>query len=153
MLTLAIVIALGSVAIAGVAQELKISRASDNPPVQGSANNFTGVVRLESQFGADAPARIAGAVVTFERGARTNWHMHPLGQTLIVTQGSGWVQSWGGSRKAITVGDVVWVPPDTKHWHGASELSPMRHVALAEPVDGNTVEWMEKVSDKQYRAR
>jgi len=152
-LKLAAMVALSSVAGADASHEIRIARASDNPSVQAPANNFTGVVRLESQFRGDAPARMAGAIVTFERGARTNWHTHPLGQTLIVTQGSGFVQRWGGSRQEIKVGDVVWIPADTKHWHGASESTSMSHVAITEALDGKTVEWMEKVSDQQYRAK
>jgi len=153
ILILAIATALCSAAIAGVAREVKLSRASDNPPELAPANNFTGVVTVESRFRGEAPARMSGAVVTFERGARTNWHTHPLGQTLIVTQGSGWVQRWGGSREEINVGDVVWIPADTKHWHGASESTAMRHVAIAEALDGDTVRWMEKVSDAEYRTK
>ena len=152
-LTLAAIAALGSVVIADETHEVRISRASENPSVQAPATNFTGSVRLESQFRGDAPARMAGAIVTFEPGARTNWHMHPLGQTLIVTKGSGLVQRWGGSREEIRVGDVVWIPPNTKHWHGASESSSMSHVAITEALDGKTVEWMESVSEQQYRAK
>jgi 4-carboxymuconolactone decarboxylase len=152
-LKLATVVALSGVAIADGARDVKISRASGNPAVQASPNYFTGVVRLESQFRGDAPARVAGAVVTFEPGARTNWHTHPLGQALIVTQGSGFVQRWGGSREQIQPGDTVWIPAGTKHWHGASETSSMSHVAIAEALDGNTVEWLENVSDKQYQGK
>lgn len=152
-LQLATFAALSSVAIADAAHEVRISRASENPPVQAPAKNFTGTVRLQSQFRGDAPARVAGAIVTFEPAARTNWHTHPLGQTLVVTQGSGFVKRWGGPREEIKVGDVVWIPAGTKHWHGASESSSMSHVAITEALDGKTVDWMETVNDEQYRAK
>ena len=109
--------------------------------------NFTGLVTPH------ATTDIRTLRYEFAGGARTNWHMHPLGQTLIVTKGSGLVQRWGGSREEIRVGDVVWIPPNTKHWHGASESSSMSHVAITEALDGKTVEWMESVSDQQYRAK
>jgi quercetin dioxygenase-like cupin family protein len=150
---LAALAVIGSVAIADTPHEVRISRASDNPAMQAPATNFTGTVSLQSQFRGDAPARVAGAIVNFERGARTNWHTHPLGQTLIVTRGSGFVQSWGGTRQTITVGDVAWIPPETKHWHGATESTSMSHVAITEALDGKTVEWMEKVTDTQYGAK
>ena len=150
---IAAIATLSSIAFADASHEVRISRAADNPSVQAPAGNFTGAVRLASQFRGDAPSRVAGALVTFEPGARTNWHTHPLGQTLIVTQGSGFVQSWGEPRERITVGDVVWIPPNTKHWHGASESDSLSHVAITEVLEGKTVEWMEPVSDSRYQGR
>jgi quercetin dioxygenase-like cupin family protein len=152
-LRLAALAVVGSVAIADTPHEVRISRAADYPAIQAPATNFTGTVTLQSQFRSDAPGRAAGAIVHFEQGARTNWHTHPLGQTLIVTRGSGFVQSWGGSRQTIKVGDVVWIPSDTKHWHGAAESTSMSHVAITEALDGKTVVWMENVTDTQYRAK
>ena len=124
------------------------SRASARPP----ANYFTGTVRLDPLFQAPEPARVSGSSVTFEPGARTAWHAHPLGQTLIVTFGCGRVQREGGSIEEINPGDVVWFPPGEKHWHGATPTTAMTHIAIQEQLDGKTVDWMEKVSDEQYRA-
>lgn len=107
-------------------------------------------MRIESQFQRNDPARVTGAIVTFEPGARTAWHSHQLGQTLIVTAGSGLVQQWGGSIQAMKQGDVVWVPPGVKHWHGATATHQMTHIAIQERLAGKNVEWMEKVSDEQY---
>jgi quercetin dioxygenase-like cupin family protein len=115
------------------------------------AQHTTGTVRLSGQFRREAPSRLAGAVVVFEPGSRTGWHSHPFGQTLIVTKGTGYVQHWGGRRETIREGDVVWTPPGVKHWHGASPTESMTHIALVETPDGKTVEWMEPVSDEQYR--
>lgn len=132
------------------AKTVEILRKGSQPPTQGPADYFTGSVRVESRFQRDAPARIGGAFVTFEPGARTAWHTHPLGQTLIVTAGSGWVQREGGPIEAINVGDIVWIPPGLKHWHGAAASSGMTHVAIAEALDGKAVDWLEQVSDEQY---
>ena len=114
------------------------------------AEYFTGNVRIDPLFEAPAPARGRGAVVTFEPGARTAWHRHPLGQTLIVTSGCGWVQSEGQAKVEIKPGDVVWCPPNERHWHGATPTTAMTHIAVQEALDGKVVEWMEKVSDEQY---
>ena len=122
------------------------SRASARPP----ANYFTGTVRHDPLFQAPEPARVSGSSVTFEPGARTAWHTHPLGQTLIVTFGCGRVQREGGSIEEINPGDVVWFPPGEKHWHGAAPNAAMSHIAIQESLDGKNVEWMEKVSDEQY---
>ena len=103
-------------------------------------------------FRADTPARVSGGTVAFESGARTAWHTHPLGQILIVTAGVGWVQRWDGPVQVIRPGDVVWVPPGVKHWHGATATTSMAHIAISERLDGKSVDWMEKVSDAQYRA-
>jgi quercetin dioxygenase-like cupin family protein len=122
------------------------SQASDKGPSEW----FTGTVRIDPLFQAPAPAHVRCASVTFEPGARTAWHTHPLGQTLIVTAGCGWVQHDGGPVDEIHPGDVVWFPPGEKHWHGATALTAMTHIAIQEQLDGKTVEWMEKVSDEQY---
>lgn len=123
------------------------SQASDKGPSEW----FTGTVRIDPLFQAPAPAHVRCASVTFEAGARTAWHTHPLGQTLIVTAGCGWVQRDGGPVDEIHPGDVVWFPPGEKHWHGATATTAMTHIAIQEQLDGKTVDWMEKVSDKQYR--
>jgi len=130
---------------------ITVMRAGSQPSTQGSADHFTGSVRVDSRFQAEAPARIGGAIVTFEPGARTAWHTHPLGQTLIVTAGLGLVQQWGGPIQEIRPGDIVWIPPGVKHWHGATATNGMSHIALTEPLDGKAVEWMEQVSEEQYR--
>ncbi len=119
---------------------------------QGPADNFTGSVRVDEAFQASAPGRVSGARVAFEPGARTAWHSHPLGQTLIVTSGVGRVQRWGDPVEEIRTGDIVWIPAGQKHWHGAAPTSAMSHIAIAEQLDGRAVEWMEKVSDEQYSA-
>jgi quercetin dioxygenase-like cupin family protein len=130
---------------------MDIKRAGSQPSGKGPADWFTGTVRLDPLFQASAPARGAGASVTFEPGARTAWHTHPLGQTLIVTAGCGWVQRDGGIVEEIRPGDVVWFPPGEKHWHGATPTTAMTHIAIQESLDGKAVEWLEKVSDEQYR--
>lgn len=135
---------------AASAQDVTVARAGAEPTSTGSAETFTGMVRVEGRFQRSAPARIGGATVVFEPGAHTAWHTHPLGQTLIVTAGSGLVQHWGGPVHAIKPGDVVWIPPGVKHWHGASPLESMTHVAIAEALDGRSVEWMETLSGEQY---
>ena len=121
------------------------------PSSKGPADWFTGTVRVDPLFQANAPARAAGASVTFEPGARTAWHTHPLGQTLIVTAGCGWAQREGGSIEEIRPGDVISFPPGEKHWHGAAPSTAMTHIAIQESLDGKVVDWLEKVSDEQYR--
>jgi quercetin dioxygenase-like cupin family protein len=128
-----------------------VTRAGSTPSAAGPADYFTGRVRVDGRFQADAPARVGGATVTFEPGARTAWHTHPLGQTLIVTTGVGRVQEWGQPAQEIRPGDIVWIPPGVKHWHGAREDTAMSHIAIAEAVDGSPVTWLEQVSDTQYR--
>lgn len=128
-----------------------VTKAGSQPVVAGSTDNFTGDVEVDMRFQRPLPARTGGGIVTFEPGARTAWHSHPLGQTLIVTEGSGLVQHWGGLRQQIGIGDVVWIPPGMKHWHGAGEAASMTHVAIAEAEDGKSVTWMEQVGDAQYR--
>ena len=123
------------------------SQASRKPPEE----YFTGTVRLDPLFQTTAPARVGGASVTFEPAARTAWHTHPLGQTLIVTSGLGWAQRDGGPVEEIRPGDVVWFPPGEKHWHGATPTTAMTHIAIQEALDGRSVDWLEKVSDAQYR--
>jgi quercetin dioxygenase-like cupin family protein len=130
---------------------MDITRSGSKPSDKGPADWFTGLVRIDPLFTAPTPARVAGASVTFEPDARTAWHTHPLGQTLIVTFGCGWVQREGGGIEEIRPGDVVWFPPGEKHWHGATPATAMTHIAIQESLDGKAVEWMEKVSDEQYR--
>ncbi len=130
---------------------MDIKRSGSQPSAKGPAEYFTGTVRIDPLFEAPAPARTSGASVTFEPGARTAWHTHPLGQTLIVTAGSGWVQQWDGPIQEIRPGDVVWIPPGQKHWHGATATTAMTHIAIQEWLDGKPVDWMEKVSDEQYQ--
>jgi quercetin dioxygenase-like cupin family protein len=131
---------------------MKISRVGSQPSGPGPADYFTGAVRIDPLFQAPEPARVGGASVTFEPGACTAWHTHPLGQTLIVTAGLGWVQREGAPVEEIRPGDVVWIPPGVKHWHGASATTAMTHLAIQESLDGKPVEWLEKVSDEQYRS-
>ncbi len=132
---------------------MTIMRNGSQSSAKGPAEWFTGAVRIDSPFQRSAPARVAGAVVTFEPGARTAWHTHPLGQTLIVTSGSGRVQRAGGPIEDIRPGDVVWIEPGARHWHGASPTTAMTHIAVQEQVDGKAVDWMEHVSDEQYLGR
>ena len=129
---------------------MDIKRNGSNPSTPGPADYFTGTVRLDTPFKAEAPGRVGGAIVTFEPGARTAWHTHPLGQTVIVTSGLGWAQREGGPIEEIRPGDVVWFPPGEKHWHGATDKTAMTHVAIAEAQDGSPVTWLEKVTDDQY---
>jgi quercetin dioxygenase-like cupin family protein len=131
---------------------MEIKRSGSRPSGKGPSDYFTGAVRIDPLFEAPEPARVRGASVTFEPGARTAWHTHPLGQTLIVTAGCGWVQREGGAVEEIRPGDVVWFPPGEKHWHGATPTTAMTHIAIQEALNGSPVEWMEKVSDQQYRA-
>jgi quercetin dioxygenase-like cupin family protein len=132
---------------------MDIKRAGTQPSAKGPAEWFTGTVRIDHLFQAPEPALVQGASVTFEPGARTAWHTHPLGQTLVVTAGCGWVQRKGGPIEEIRPGDVVWIPPDEKHWHGATATTAMTHIAIQEKKDGKVVEWMEKVTDEEYRVR
>jgi quercetin dioxygenase-like cupin family protein len=131
--------------------EMQITRAGSQPSTKGSADYFTGTVRIDPVFPVREPSRVSAGSVTFEPGARTAWHTHPLGQTLIITSGLGWVQREGGPIEEVRPGDVVWFPPGLKHWHGASPTAAMTHIAVQETVTGKNVDWMEKVSDEQYR--
>jgi quercetin dioxygenase-like cupin family protein len=130
---------------------MEIKRIGSQPSGKGPADWFTGSVRVDPLFQASAPARTACAQVTFEPGARTAWHTHPLGQTLIITSGCGWAQREGGLIEEIHPGDVIWFPPGEKHWHGATPTTGMTHIAIQEQLDGKVVEWMEKVTDNQYK--
>jgi len=131
---------------------MEIKRSGSQAPSDGPENYFTGRVRIDPLFRAEAPARTVGVSVTFEPGARTAWHTHPLGQTLIVTAGCGLAQRWGGPVEIIRPGDVIWFSPGEKHWHGATATMAMTHLAIQEAQDGKTADWMEKVSDEQYGA-
>jgi quercetin dioxygenase-like cupin family protein len=132
---------------------MEIHRSGSRPSQTGSAEYFTGRVRIDPLLSPPAPARVAGAHVTFEPGARTAWHTHPLGQTLIVTAGLGWVQAEGGPVEEIRPGDVVWFPPGQKHWHGATATTGMSHIAIQEKQDGSAVTWLDPVTDAEYGAR
>lgn len=131
---------------------MELKRAGSQPSVKGPAEWFTGTVRIDPLNNPSAPARVSCAAVTFEPGARTAWHSHPLGQTLIVTAGCGWTQCEGEPTAEIRAGDVVWCPPGHRHWHGASPTTAMTHIAIQEALDGKNVEWMEHVTDAQYLA-
>lgn len=144
-LTLALLHANGS-------QHMVVTRAGTQPSSRGPAANFTGSVTVTPLFTATEHTRAAGASVSFEPCARSAWHTHPAGQTLIVTSGVGWIQEWGGPKREIRVGDVIWTPPGVKHWHGATVASPMTHIAMQEHVNGKVVDWMEQVSEEHYRA-
>ena len=142
-----------TIPVSGLRKEInmEIKRVGSQSSVKGPSDWFTGTVRIDPLFQAPDPALVQGASVTFEPGARTAWHTHPLGQTLIVTAGCGWVQRWGGPVEEIRPGDVVWFAPGEKHWHGATPNTAMIHIAIQEKKDGKVVDWMEKVTDEQYR--
>jgi quercetin dioxygenase-like cupin family protein len=131
---------------------MEITRIGSQPSARGPSDWFTGTVRIDPLFQAPDPARVVVASVTFEPGARTAWHTHPLGQTLIITTGCGMAQRWGCQIEELRSGDVVWFAPGEKHWHGATLTTAMTHIAVQEKLDGKTVDWMEQVSDEQYRA-
>jgi quercetin dioxygenase-like cupin family protein len=131
---------------------MDIKRNGSQPSGKGPSDYFTGAVRVDPLIQAPEPARVLGGHVTFEPGARTAWHTHPLGQTLIVTSGLGWAQRWGGPKEEIRAGDVIWFPPGEKHWHGAAATTAMAHIAIVEQLNGKNTDWMEKVGDEQYRA-
>ncbi len=131
---------------------MDIKRSGSQQSTKGSADYFTGTVRVDPLFEAAAPGRAVGASVTFEPGSRTAWHTHPLGQTLMVISGCGRAQRWGGPVEEIRPGDVVWIPAGEKHWHGAAPTTAMTHFAVQERLDGKAVEWLEKVSDEQYQS-
>jgi len=130
---------------------MEIKRVGSRPSGKGPAEWFTGAVRIDMLFDAHAPARASSASVTFEPGARTAWHTHPLGQVLIVTAGCGWARRWGGPVEEIRPGDVIRFEPGEKHWHGATATTAVTHIAIQEALDGKVVEWMEHVTDEQYR--
>ena len=129
---------------------MEVKKNGAQPSQKGPEEDFTGSARIDPLSQAHEPSRVRSTLVTFEPGARSAWHWHPLGQTLVVTQGCGWVQSEGGPKVEIRPGDVVWCPPNERHWHGATAISSMTHIAIQESLDGKAVEWMEKVTDEQY---
>jgi len=141
--------------VVGIAQtdrtRITITQTSSQKVIAGAPDRFTGSVRVQSLFDAKEPSRSSGGEVTFQPGARSAWHTHPLGQILIVTDGVGWVQQWGGPVQVIRKGDVVWIPAGVKHWHGATPTTTMTHIAFQEQLDGRAVDWLEKVTDEQYR--
>ena len=149
------IIAAAALALLGAssvsAESMVISPSGSRPPTKGPEANFTGSVTVHPFFGANEHLRSSGGLVTFEPGARSAWHTHPGGQTLIVMSGRGYVQEEGGAKREIKEGDVVWTPPGVKHWHGATETTAMSHIAITNVANGKTVEWMEKISDEQYR--
>ncbi len=130
---------------------MNVTRIGSQSSVWGPSDWFTGVVRIDQPFQTPDPARVGGAIVTFEPGARTAWHTHPLGQTLIVTAGCGWAQREGGPIEEIRPGDVIWFSPGERHWHGATPATAMTHIAIQEKLDGKAVDWLEQVSEEQYR--
>jgi quercetin dioxygenase-like cupin family protein len=129
---------------------MEIKRSGSQPSTKGPTEYFTGDVRIDPLFQAAKPSRVSAGLVTFEPGARTAWHTHPLGQRLIVTSGCGWTQCWGGPKEKIRPGDVIWCPPGHKHWHGATAMTGISHIAIQEALDGKVVDWLEKVSDEEY---
>jgi len=152
LVALALALTASAVSAQETAAKIALSHSGDQPSVKGPADYFTGAVRIDAPFQATAPARTGGATVTFEPSARTAWHTHPLGQTLIVTAGVGRVQEAGGPAREIRPGDIIWIPAGVKHWHGAAAQNSLSHIAIAEALDGKVVDWMEKVSDRQYAA-
>jgi len=136
--------------VIGNPAQMVIARAGSQASTKGPAQNFTGSVRVDPLFAARAPSAVSGGAVSFEPGARSAWHTHPMGQVLIVTAGAGRIQQWGGAVQQIRPGDVIWTPPGVKHWHGAAPTTAVTHIAIQESANGKNVEWMEKVSDEQY---
>jgi quercetin dioxygenase-like cupin family protein len=158
LVSLALLVAAGAVAGRALAADANqtaqtISRAGSQGSSKGSAEFFTGNIRVDPLFPVNETAHLAGASVTFEPGARSAWHTHPTGQYLLVTAGVGRTQAWGGPREEITAGDVIWCPPQVKHWHGASPTTAMTHIALTGTLNGKNVEWMEQVTDEQYHGK
>jgi len=146
---LALGIATAVIAADAVKPQLTVMRLADRSTIEGPAANFTGKAKIDRQVRPD-DSRPLGSMVSFEAGARTAWHTHPLGQTLIVTSGCGWIQIEGGKKEEIRTGDVIWTPPNAKHWHGAQPGSSLSHYSIVEPLNGSSAAWMEKVSDEQY---
>jgi quercetin dioxygenase-like cupin family protein len=158
LLSLSLLVSAGAVAGRALAAEANktsqtISRAGSLASIKGPAEFFTGNVRIDPLFPANDSAHFSGAYVTFEPGARSAWHIHPTGQHLIVTAGVGRTQEWGGPIEEIKAGDVIWCPPQVKHWHGASPTTAMTHIAITGTINGKNVEWMEKVTDEQYNGK
>ena len=131
--------------------KITITPTAAQTTTTGAVDRFTGSVRVQSLFNANEPSRSSGGQVTFQPGARSAWHTHPLGQVLIVTEGTGWIQQWGGPVQVMHKGDVIWIPPGVKHWHGATPTTAVTHIAIQEQLDGVVVNWLEKVTDEQYR--
>ena len=154
-LACAALLSLATMPAVGIAQsgskQISITRTSSQKVIAGAPDRFTGSVRVQFLFDAKEPARSSGGQVRFQPGARSAWHTHPLGQILIVTDGVGWVQQWGGPVQVIREGDVVWIPAGVKHWHGATPTTTMTHIAFQEQLDGTAVNWLERVTDEQYR--
>ena len=134
-----------------LAQSMQVMPNGSRPTAKGPAEYFTGNVMVNPLFASGEGSRTSGGHVTFEPGARSNWHTHPAGQALIVSSGTGWVQEWGGEKRLIQPGDVIWTPPGVKHWHGATDTNSLSHIAIQETIDGKNVIWMERVTDEQYR--
>jgi quercetin dioxygenase-like cupin family protein len=151
-LATALVAAAGPASIAQGDPGMEITRKADRQSIEGPSEYFTGQATITGMFSRDDPSRLTGAIVHFEPGARTAWHSHPLGQTLIVTEGVGWTQVEGGPKYEFEAGDIMWCPPDRKHWHGATPHEAMTHIALQEALDGENVTWMEHVTDEEYLA-
>ena len=149
-MTTAITAALIAAAPAG-AQSIEITRSGAQPSVRGAAETFTGSVVVDPMFRATEHTRASAGHVFFQPGARSAWHTHPAGQTLIVTSGTGWIQQWDGEKREIRPGDVIWIPPNVKHWHGATASNGMSHIAIQEHVQGKVVDWLEQVGEEQYR--
>lgn len=133
-------------------QSMTIVKNGEQASINGAPTNFVGSARIDPLFAAQAPSKVSAGYVTFQPGARSNWHTHPLGQTLVVTTGSGWVQQEGAEKQVIRPGDVIWTPPGVKHWHGATSTTGMTHMAIQETLDGKNVEWLEAVTEAQYGA-
>ena len=153
--TLATLVAAASVSLyeatpAGADEAIEISPDESRPTAEGPADTFTGQVSVKPLFNPNSVRTTGAAEVTFAPGARTAWHTHPAGQTLIVTTGTGWVQQWGGQKLSIEPGDVIWTPPGVKHWHGATDTTAMTHIAIQDSIDGRPVDWLEHVTDQQY---
>jgi quercetin dioxygenase-like cupin family protein len=150
--SLLLVLASAGVSAAEDTKAMTLIRNGDQASIIGAPSNFTGNARIDPLFPARAPSRVSAGYVTFQPGARSMWHTHPLGQTLVVTAGTGWVQEVGGEKKVIKPGDVIWTPPGVKHWHGATATTGMTHMAIQESLDGKNVEWLEPVTEVQYEA-
>ncbi|SAK85463.1 Germin subfamily 1 member 15 [Caballeronia catudaia] len=151
LLACVVLVSFGARAADGGSEPITVAHSGSQPSVSGSNQRFAGQVRIDPLFQPKAPSRLSGGRVTFEPGARTAWHTHPLGQTLIVTSGRGWIQAWGEQKQEIAAGDVVSIPAGVKHWHGATSTTGMTHIALQEALDSENVNWREQVTDGQYR--
>lgn len=151
IVTAMLCVSLAAPAVADDSHAITIAHGRSQQSVLGGSQRFAGSVRIEPLIQSTSPSRLSGGMVTFEPGARTTWHTHPLGQTLIVMSGTGWIQQWGRARREIVVGDVVSIPAGVKHWHGATSTAGMTHIALQEALDGKNADWLEQVTDEQFR--